>query len=129
MKKINKIRMGNNRLLDKVIDKNLIGNNLALLRKQELIIPVILVVLSLIVFALIVSGVVINGTTTYSSTDSNITQKSNGTVAFARLNISSTAPYDSLVGYWSFDFDNSTKAFDWSGNNNDGSYNEGNNGI
>lgn len=37
----------------------------------------------------------------------------------------SLSPYDGLVGYWSFDGDNATKAYDWSGNNNDGTYMNG----
>ena len=86
---------------------NLLRNKLALFRKQEFVIPIVIIVSLLIALAFTVTGVVINGTSSYSSTDTNITQKSNGTVAFARLNISSIAPYDSLVGYWSFDFDNS----------------------
>ena len=109
----------------KIIDNKLIKNKIALLRKQEFVIPIIIISILLIALSFIVTGVVINGTSSYSSTDTNITQKNNGTIAFARLNVSSTAPYDSLVGYWSFDFDNSTKAFDWSGNNNDGMYNGG----
>ena len=112
-----------------LIGSNIIRNKLALLRKQEFVIPIIIISILLIALSFIVTGVVINGTSSYSSTDTNITQKNNGTIAFARLNISNTAPYDSLVGYWSFDFDNSTNAFDWSGNNNGGTYNEGNNGI
>src|SRR3989344_7423170 len=110
---------------NKLINNSLIKNKLALLRKQEFVIPIVIIVSLLIAFSLFVTGVVINGTSSYSSTDINITQKNNGTIAFARLNISNTAPYDSLVGYWSFDFDNSTKAFDWTGNNNDGMYNGG----
>ena len=112
-----------------LIGSNIIRNKLALLRKQEFVIPIIIISILLIALSFIVTGVVINGTSSYSSTDTNITQKNNGTIAFARLNISSTEPYDSLVGYWSFDFDNSTKAFDWTGNNDGGTYNEGNNGI
>jgi len=112
-----------------LIGSNIIRNKLALLRKQEFVIPIIIISILLIALSFIVTGVVINGTSSYSSTDTNITQKSNGIVAFARLNISDTAPYNSLVGYWSFDFDNSTKAFDWTGNNDGGTYNEGNNGI
>ncbi len=69
----------------------MIGNKLALLRKQESIIPVIFIVGILLFIS--VTGVVINGTTSYSSTDANITQKSNGTVAFARLNISTGEEY------------------------------------
>jgi len=50
------------------------------------------------------------------------TGKSNHT----HLNISNTAPYDSLVGYWSFDGDLEntalTTAYDWSGEGNDGTY-------
>jgi len=107
----------------KIIDNKLIKNKIALLRKQEFVIPIIIISILLIALSFIVTGVVINGTTSYSSTDTNITQKSNGTVAFARLNISNVAPYDSLVGYWSFDFDNSTRAFDLTANNNDGTYN------
>ena|SRR3989344_4760565 len=102
--------------------KNKFRNKLAILRKQEFVIPIIIIFFLLIIS---VMGVVINGTSSYSSLDTNITQKSNGTVAFARLNISSTAPYNSLVGYWSFDFDNSTIAYDWSGNGNDGTYTNG----
>jgi len=92
---------------NKLINNSLIKNKLALLRKQEFVIPIVIIVSLLIAFSLFVTGVVINGTSSYSSTDINITQKNNGTIAFARLNISNTAPYDSLVGYWSFDFDNS----------------------
>src|SRR3989338_9045430 len=34
-------------------------------------------------------------------------------------------PYNSLVGYWSFDRDNSSTAFDFTNNNNDGTYTSG----
>ena len=64
---------------------NLLRNKLALLRKQEFVIPIVIIIALLIVLSFIVTGVVINGTSSYSSIDTNITQKSNGTVAFARL--------------------------------------------
>jgi len=42
------------------------------------------------------------------------------------LNVSNSAPWDSLVGYWSFDGDAEntalTTAYDWSGQGNDGTY-------
>src|SRR3989344_4289065 len=101
--------------MNKIMKNELIENKLALFRKQEFVIPIIMISILLIAFSYIVMGVVINGTSSYSSIDSNITQRSNGTVAFARLNISTTAPYDSLVGYWSFDRDSSTVAYDYSG--------------
>lgn len=44
---------------------------------------------------------------------------------FAHLETSPTSPYDSLVGYWNFDADDNTTAWDFTGENNDGSY-EGN---
>lgn len=44
----------------------------------------------------------------------------NGSVSF--LPISSTAPWNSLVGYWNFDADSSTTAFDLSGNGYNGAY-------
>ena len=59
-----------------------------ILRKQEFIVPIIIISILLIAFGFLVTGVVINGTSSYSSLDTNITQKSNGTVAFVRLNIS-----------------------------------------
>jgi intein/homing endonuclease len=47
-----------------------------------------------------------------------------GAVNFTHLNISATAPYDSLVGYWNFDGDKEntllTTHYDFTGNNNDG---------
>jgi hypothetical protein len=56
----------------------------------------------------------------------NVTQEqvSSG-IANVHLSTSTTAPYNSLVGYWSFDADNSTTAFDLTGNNNDGTYTNG----
>jgi len=45
------------------------------------------------------------------------------------LNVSNSAPWDSLVGYWSFDGDLEntalTTAYDWSGEGNDGEYKGG----
>ena len=38
---------------------------------------------------------------------------------------STDVPYNSLVGYWSFDKDNSSTAFDFTNNNNDGTYTSG----
>ena len=35
---------------------------------------------------------------------------------YSHLNTTSDVPYNSLVGYWSFDGDTSTSAYDWSGN-------------
>ncbi|MFH0711811.1 MAG: LamG-like jellyroll fold domain-containing protein, partial [archaeon] len=55
----------------------------------------------------------------------NVT-KETGVSNHTHLNISNTAPYDSLVGYWSFDGDLEntalTTAYDWSGEGNDGTY-------
>jgi hypothetical protein len=53
----------------------------------------------------------------------NVTAES-GDANFTHLNVSDTAPYDSLVGYWSFDGDNVNSklstSYDWSGEGNDG---------
>lgn len=53
----------------------------------------------------------------------NVTAES-GASNHTHLNISNTAPYDSLVGYWSADGDLAdtalTTAYDWSGEGNDG---------
>jgi hypothetical protein len=53
----------------------------------------------------------------------NVTAES-GDTNFTHLNISDSAPYDSLVGYWNFDGDNvdttGSTAYDWSSSNNDG---------
>jgi len=50
----------------------------------------------------------------------NITAEAN----FTHLNISTTAPYNELIGYWNFDGDKEntllTKHYDWSANNYDG---------
>jgi len=47
-----------------------------------------------------------------------------GDANFTHLNVSNTAPYDSLVGYWNFDGDlentELATAYDWSGEGNDG---------
>jgi hypothetical protein len=55
----------------------------------------------------------------------NVTAET-GASNFTHLNISDTAPYNSLVGYWSFDGDKEqtllTKAYDFSGGGNDGTY-------
>lgn len=40
-------------------------------------------------------------------------------------NVTTNPPYDSLEGYWSFDTDSSTTAYDLSNNNNDGTYTNG----
>jgi len=85
IEKIKKRQKEMSKQKSKSVDNKLIESKLALLRKQEFIIPAIIIGILLITFALIVSGVVINGTSSYSSTDTNITQKNNGTIAFARL--------------------------------------------
>ncbi len=41
---------------------------------------------------------------------------------FSHLSISTSSPYDSLEGYWSFDYDNATTAFDFTNRDNDGTY-------
>lgn len=50
----------------------------------------------------------------------NVTAEGN----FTHLNISTSAPYNSLIGYWNFDGDKTntklTKHYDWTKNNNDG---------
>ncbi len=60
------------------------------------------------------------GDTSYASIDTNVTQES----GFAHLNISTTAPYDSLVLYMPFDSNvSSTTTYDYSKYNNDGTVN------
>jgi len=103
----------------------LMGNKLALLRKQEVIISLAIVIGILLL--IVVGGVLFNAITGSSANYGiNATTEPNDA---SHLLPSTDVPYNSLVGYWSFDFDNSTKAFDWTGNNDGGTYNEGNNGI
>ena len=103
----------------------LMGNKLALLRKQEVIISLAIVIGILLL--IVVGGVLFNAITGSSANYGvNATTEPNDA---SHLLPSTDVPYNSLVGYWSFDKDNSSTAFDFTGNNNDGSYNEGNNGI
>src|SRR3989344_2083502 len=63
---------------------------------------VALITLILVVFSLVVvSSLILTGDTTYNSTNINITNRGN----FARLNVSSTLPYNNLVAYYPFDGD------------------------
>ena len=56
------------------------------------------------------------------SYDLNVTTYSNNATA---LNPNNIAPYDSLVGYWTFDQDSATTAFDLSNKHNNGTYTSG----
>lgn len=57
----------------------------------------------------------------YNSGDLNVTQES-ATIGLGHLQISDNYPYNNLVGYWNFDKDQSTTGYDFTDNNNDGTY-------
>ncbi len=66
------------------------------------------------------SSIILVGETSFNSLDTNVTQET----GFAHLNISTNAPYDSLVLYIPFDTNtSSTTVFDYTNNDNDGTIN------
>lgn len=59
------------------------------------------------------------GDTSFSQNESvNITEES----GFAHINISATAPYNNLLLHWNFDMDDNITVYDFTENNNDGTY-------
>lgn len=62
------------------------------------------------------SSIILTGDNKYNSVDKNVTQETK----YAHLNITTDAPYNSLIGYWNFDADNTTTVFDWSDSGHDG---------
>src|SRR3989338_9546596 len=77
--------------------------------------------LALIFLTFVVYGAInVTQLTSIFTTTSNVNTTSE--TNFTHLTIlanGSNAPYDNLVGYWSFDNDNSTTAYDFTNNNND----------
>src|SRR3989344_3467402 len=115
--KIRNKKSGN--LKNNIASNKLIKNKMALLRKTEVIIPIILLIsITLFIF---VSGVVLTGDSSYNATlNGNITQET----GYVHLNLSTSSPYDTLKNYWSFDKDTTT-AFDWQVPGNDLTYGSG----
>ncbi|MEI6731757.1 MAG: LamG domain-containing protein, partial [archaeon] len=98
-------------------------------KRKRLVKPALFIILSL--FALFLVGYAIaavsipagifNSYTTANGVFTNVTNVSSN----AALLSYGGSPYDSLVGYWSFDGDNSSTARDLSGQNNNGIYTNG----
>lgn len=71
------------------------------------------------------NSIYIYTTTSSSSIFTNTQFEPNNATHLEINNDSTNPPYDSLVGYWSFDADTSTTAYDLTNQNNDGTYTSG----